>query len=103
MDFTKTRLFRMHAQAKEIETLSQAVADLRHTLFSAIQDIAVLKKALASKGLLDVALYKKLRVQRMLQDHNSAGASPWRTSSSYPYTLDEEEFLRDQFHPTDQE
>jgi hypothetical protein len=103
MDFTQSRLFRMYGEPKDVDALGRVVADLRHALFSAIQDIAVLKSALADRGLLDDATYKKLRMQRMVADHSSAGVASWRNSSSYPYTLDEDEFLRDQFHATDDE
>jgi len=103
MDFTQSRLFRMHAEPQDIDSLSRAVADLRHTLFNAIQDIAVLTEALKRNHLLDEKLYKELRIERMLGDHSSAGASPWRNCSQYPYTLDEEDFLRERFGATEEE
>jgi len=103
MDFTQSRFFRMHAEPKTIESLSAAVADLRHTLFSAIQDIAVLTEVLKRNQLLDETLYKELRIQRMLGDHSSAGASPWRNCSQYPYTLEEEELLRERFRASEEE
>jgi len=88
------RLFRMILPSKSIEELNQRIEDLHHTLNSAVHDIVVLKEVLREKGLMDEALYKRLRIERMLADHGGPGASPWVGSSIYPYTLDEHAFLR---------
>ncbi len=89
------RLFRLFQPASDLEGLSRQVQDLRATLLSAIQDIAVLKAMLRERQIWEDAAYKRLRVKRMISDHSSAGASPWRNYSSYPYTLEEPEFLRE--------
>ena len=89
------RLFRLYQTPKSLDELTQQVQDLRDTLNSAVQDLVLLKSVLEEKGLMDAALYKRLRIQRMLWDHSSAGASPWRNYSLYPYTLSEKDFLRE--------
>jgi hypothetical protein len=92
-DYWKTRLFRLTDDAKD----ERSAADLLAVLFSAIQDLAVIKQLLAEKGVWDEELYKKLRSERMISDHSGAGATPWKSYSYYPYTLDEEEFLEEIF------
>jgi hypothetical protein len=43
-----------------------------------------MKSVLEEKGLMDTALYKELRIRRMVADHGGGGASPWRNTSSIP-------------------
>jgi hypothetical protein len=95
MDIFNSRLFRLFQPSKSVEELNQRIEDLRYTLNSVVQDIAVLKEILEEKGLMDAALYKRIRVNRMVQEHSSAGANSWRNSCFYPYTLDEEDFLQE--------
>ena len=101
MGFLESRLFRLFQPAQAAAQPSQQIADLRHTLLSAIQDIAVLKALLREKGTWDDALYQRLRVRQMIEDHSSAGPNPWTRHSYYPYTLDERDFLRFSFHAGD--
>ncbi len=93
----ESRLFRLHRKCKTIEEMNEQVDDLRYILRSAVQDIAVLISAMQEKGVMDNATYKRLRVAQMLRDHSSSGTSPWRYHSLYPYTLDEQNFLRQRF------
>ena len=88
---------------KDPEALSRTVEALRHALFSAIEEIAVMKALLEAKGLWDPQLYKELRIDTMLKDASTAGPFPWSYHSYYPHFLDHEDFLRDQFNATDEE
>ena len=103
VSFFEDRSFRLFLTPKTVEELAKQIQDLRHTLNSAVQDLVVLKEVLEEKGLMDEALYKRLRVTRMIQDHSSAGASSWVNYSIYPYTLDESDFLRHAFRANEQE
>jgi hypothetical protein len=93
-----SRLFRLFAQPSDNVQLTQQVKDLRAVLLSAIQDIAVLKDALLEQALWDAEQYKRLRLRQMIADQSSAGASPWLAYSYYPYTLEDEQFLRLYLH-----
>ena len=88
------RYIRIYWEPKSLEELAQQIKDLRYTLNSAIQDLAVLKGVLEENGLMDAALYKQLRLKRMLGDHWNGGAAPWVNHSIYPHTLPEPDFLR---------
>ena len=103
MSFFEERSFRLFLTPKTVEELARQIQDLLHTLNSAVQDLVVLKEVLEEKGLMDEALYKRLRVTRMINDHSSAGASPWINYSIYPYTLDEKDFLRHAFRASEEE
>jgi hypothetical protein len=99
MGLFDSRFFRLFGRPGSVEVaqLAQQVDDLKLTLASAIQDIVVLKTLLQEKGVWDETRYIQLRREQMIADHNSAGPEPWAWYSSYPYTLDEEAFLRHQF------
>jgi hypothetical protein len=97
--YWETRMFRLAAAAQK----EKAVGDLLSALISAIQDVVVIKQLLAEKGLWDEELYKKLRTERMIDDHSGAGATPWKSYSHFPYTLDEEEFLKHMFNASEEE
>jgi hypothetical protein len=101
--FTTSRLFRLFAQPADSGQLTQQVGDLRAVLLSVIQDLAVLKEVLHERALWDEAQYKRLRVKRMIADQSSASASPWLAYSYYPYTLEDEEFLRLCLHASEAE
>jgi hypothetical protein len=98
-DYWQTRLFRLIDIAED----DRSVADFLGVLFSAIQDLAVIKQLLTEKGVWDEELYKKLRTERLIADHSGAGATPWKSYSYYPYTLDEEEFLEELFNASKEE
>jgi len=83
----------MPEQAEATE-VSQQIQDLRSMLISVIQDFTVLKVMIQEKGLWDEARYKKLRIQRMVDDHSSAGCDSHKSYSHYPYTISESDFLR---------
>ncbi len=95
MPYYQERLFRMVSPSTSVEDIKQQVQDLVATLTSVVQDLVVMKSVLKEKGLMDAALYKRLRMARMLSDHSSHGADPWVSYSIYPYTLDEKSFLRE--------
>jgi hypothetical protein len=97
MDMLQLRILRLYGRTEEPSKLADQVADLRHTLLSLIQETEVLKAILRERGDWNEEAYRRLRIERMLADHDSAGASPWRHQSSYRYTLDEDDFLREQF------
>ncbi len=50
MSFLDSRLSRLFRPPDNLAEVAQQVQDLRSTLFSAIQDIAVLKEMLQEKG-----------------------------------------------------
>jgi len=95
MGFFQDRFSRMFLTSTSLEELSQQIQALRYTLNSAVQDLVVLKNVLEEKGLMDAALYKRLRLMRMMNDHSSAGPSSSVKYSIYPYTLSEHDFLRE--------
>ena len=103
MGFIPERLIRLFRPSKSVEELAVQVEDLRHTLNSALHDLVVMKSVLEEKGLMDAALYKQLRARRMISDHGGPGPSSWRYMSIYPYTLDEQDFLREALHATEAE
>lgn len=105
MGIFEKRFFRLFARREnlEISQLAQQVDDLTVTLVSVIQDVAVLKTMLQEKDVWDEARYRQLRRERMVADHSSAGLESWVWYSAYPYTLDEEEFLRHQFKASEAE
>ena len=93
MSFLEPRLFRLFQSPRNVKELSRQIEDLRHTLLSAIQDI-VLKTLLREKGVWDEALYRRLRIHQMIDDHSTPGPPPWTHHSHYAYTLDEPDFFR---------
>jgi hypothetical protein len=95
MGFLDSRLFRLFQPSNSLGELNHRIDDLRYTLNSAIQDIAVLKQVLKEKGLMKDAVYQQLRIDQMVQDHSSAGGDSWKNPCFYPYTLDEVDFLRE--------
>ena len=103
MSFFQERLFRLFLTPKSLEELSQQIQDLRYTLNSAVQDLVLMKGVLEEKGLMDEALYKRLRIIRMLSDHSSAGADPWVNYAIYAYTLEEKDFLRHALRASEEE
>jgi ribosomal protein L40E len=98
-NYWHTRLFRLIDNADD----DKDAADLLAVLFSAIQDLVVMKQLLKEKGVWDEEHYKKLRVACMIADHSSAGAIPWQSYSYYPYTLEEEELLEKVFNASKEE
>lgn len=90
------RLFRLFYQTEEPSRVAGQIQDLRHTLFSLIQEVEVLKGMLREQGAWDERRHRQLGIESMLADRSSAGADPWRRHSPYRYTLDEEEFLREE-------
>lgn len=103
MNIFESRFFRLFQSAKNLKELSQQNEALRKTLISAIQDIAVLKAMLREKELWDDVLYRRLRVEQMIEDRNTAGIEPWTRCSYYPYTLEEREFLLQVFKANEAE
>jgi hypothetical protein len=97
--YWQTRMFRLTVAAQK----DKSVADLLSVIISAIQDMAVIKQVLTEKGIWDEERYKKLRIERMIGDHSSAGATPWQSYSHFPYTLEEEEFLEKVFNTSKEE
>jgi hypothetical protein len=85
-----------------VDSKSQ-IAVLRRAVVSLAQDVAVLRQILEREGLLSAAGYRKLRIDRMVDDHNGAGAAPWLHHSYFPHLLGEEEFLRVALEATDSE
>jgi hypothetical protein len=83
--------------------LPDTVDALTHALLAALQEIAVLKTLLSEKQVWDNDLYRKLKVEAMLEDHSAAGPWPNTQHSYYPYFLDDEEYLRSELHATDEE
>ena len=102
MSLYDTRLFRLSRKPEDPVDIAEQIQDLRHMLFSLAQDVEVLKGMLAERGVWDTEVYRKLRVERMLDDHSSIGGGSWRTYSYYKFTLDEEEFLRHHLKMDDQ-
>jgi hypothetical protein len=97
--YWEARMFTLYLAAEKDKELG----DLLSVLVSTIQDMVVIKQMLAEKGIWDEELYKKLRTERMIGDHSGAGASPWTSYSHFPYTLDEEEFLKHMFNASEEE
>jgi hypothetical protein len=103
MGFIPERLIRLFRPSKSVEELAVQVEDLRHTLNSALHDLVVMKSILEEEGLMDAALYKQLRIRRMISDHGGPGPSSWKYMSIYPYTLEEKDFLREALDATEAE
>lgn len=95
MSLDKTRFLRIFRDPRTFDELSAQFADLRHILFSALQEIEVLKKMLRERDFFDSTGYRQARMHVMIGDHSSQGPSPWKSHSQYPYTLDEMEFARE--------
>jgi hypothetical protein len=70
------------------------IAVLRRAVVSLAQDVAVLREALERGGILSTTDYRRLRIERMVQDHSGAGAAPWLHHSYFPHLLGDEGFLR---------
>ena len=94
-DARMSPLERLFRTPNTVEELASQVEVLRSALMSAIQDIAVLKELLREKGGWDDYSYRKLRIQRMVKDHSSAGPWPHPIHSYYPYVLNETDFLKE--------
>jgi hypothetical protein len=92
--FLPERVVRIQLPPGNLDQLAEQVADLRVMLCSLIRDVAVFQEMLRQRGLWDQAQYRQLRMERMIADHSSAGAAPWRHHSLYPYALDEHDFLQ---------
>jgi hypothetical protein len=95
--------FSMFADPNSAVDPKVQIAVLRRAVVSLAQDVAVLRDTLVRKGLLTAADYRKLRIDRMVDDHNGAGAAPWVHHSYFPHLLGEEEFLRVALEATDSE
>lgn len=102
-NFSESRIFTIYNKSAEPAQLAKKADDMLAILTSAIQDIVVVKEMMKEQGIWDDERYKELRTRRMIEDHSSGGAGPWFEYSIYPYTLDESEFLRHQFHADDEE
>lgn len=61
------------------------------------QEVEVLKEMLREKNVWDEQHYKRVMVDRMINDHSDM------SSSEYPYTLGEASFLRHRFKASDKE
>lgn len=103
MSVERERVMRIHNVTTDTENLKQGIEDLRHILFSAIHDLAVMRGVLEKNGLLTEEIYRQLRAQSMLNDHGGPGASPWKRHSYYPHTLDEEFYLKEVLGFTEEE
>jgi hypothetical protein len=92
--------------ARPAMTLAEAsdqIQTLRRMLMSAIQDISVLRQVMKDANLMGDANYRRLRIERMVQDHSSCGGNSWRNDCSYKHSLEEEEFLREELLATGEE
>lgn len=85
------------------KNLELQLKDLLHVLNSTIQEVEVIKRTLKEKNLWDDSLYKKLRVETMINDHSTAGKFPSASTSMYPHTLEESDFLRKVLDASDDE
>lgn len=103
MSLLNQRCFRIHQTSSDPAVLKQQVDDLRHMLFSVIQDLEIMRNTLARHGLLAAPEHKDQRIKSMLADHSSAGATPWRAHSYYPHTLDTQAYLREILDLSDDE
>ena len=101
--FSSRRWFRLFFDPRNVDELAAQVADLRSTTLSLIQDVAVLRGMLRARGMWDEGEYRRQRLEIMVRDHSSAGATPQTSHSYYPYTLDEREFLESVLKATPQE
>jgi hypothetical protein len=97
------RAWRIQLTPDSLDQLAEQVVDLRTMLYSLIRDVAVFRQILQQRGLWDVAQYRRLRMERMIDDHSTAGATPWHHHSPYPYTLDERAFLEQVLAATPEE
>lgn len=97
------RPFRIFNVTEDPKNLKQQVEDLRHMLLSVIHDVAVLKEVLEQKQLLTPEVQRELRAKSMVKDNSGAGATPWRSYSYYPHTLETESYLREILGFTDDE
>lgn len=95
----ESRLFRLAEAARN----NKVTADLWSVLVNVIQDMVVIKQVLTENGIWDEEIYRKLRTERMIGDYSGAGATPWKSYSQYPYSLDEEEFLKHVFNASKEE
>lgn len=95
MDIYEMRFFRLFRDPRTPGEVAEQFADLRHVLFSALQEIETLKRLLSESNVVSLEDYKRARLQVMLDDHSSQGASPWKSHSQYAYTLDEIEYARE--------
>jgi hypothetical protein len=103
MTFLNERGARLYRNPETIPEAAAQIHDLRHVVYSLIQEVEALKSVIADMPGFDADSYRAARIERMLQDHSSAGAYSWRNLSTYPYTLDEDDFLRHTLNMTDEE
>ena len=101
MDMRK--VMALFADSDDPETRKHQLDGLRHAIVGLAQDVHVLKQALREAKLLEAPRFKALRMERMVGDHNGAGAMPWRHHSYFPYLLEEEDYLRMELGATDEE
>jgi hypothetical protein len=94
---------RIFVSSAEPADLAQQVADLRVMMLRLIQEVAVLEEMLEVKAVWNRDLYKDLSIKRMVGDHNSSVAAFPRGRSYYPYTLDEDDFLRERLSAEESE
>lgn len=94
---------RLFEKSTTLNDLSEDVREMKAIMGRLIQDLVVFREMLQEKGLWEDERYKALRIKRMINDHNSAGASPWLWHSYYSYLLTEKEFLRQVLKAEDSE
>ena len=87
-----TRLFERPSTTDE---LAAQVEVLRGMLLSSLQEIETLKALLRERQVWDEAIYRRLRIEQMINDHSSAGPWPQKFHSHYRYVLGETDFLRE--------
>ncbi len=98
-----TEYFALFRDSEDPQVLRQQVRMLRRALIGLAQDVTVLRRQLTESGALDPSRYRRLRIERMIDDHSSAGAVPWMSYSHYPYLLDDEQYLRTQLGASEAE
>ena len=103
MDIDLTDFEALFRDSDEPVVHKQQIAALRRAVIGLAQDVDVLKQLLRERQVLDPADYKSLRIQRMVDDHNSAGIAPFRRYSYFPYLLNEEDYLRKHLSATETE
>ena len=104
-DFRYGRLFRRPSTQTQV---ADQLADLRHTLNSMAQDIAILQEMLGEcwpGGCGEwEAQYRWRRATRMAVEHGGRGIGPSSSHRAlFPHTLDEEDFLRWRLRASDRD
>ena len=67
------------------------------------QEVEVLKEMLREKNVWDEQHYKRVMIERPINDHSSAGCNSDMFYAHYPYTLGEASFLKHRFKASDEE